>query len=284
MCEQDHVATMRGQLSRRQFGALAGLGALAACATPDAGAAAGLAERKVTFPTDGATMDAFWVHPREGRHPAVILWPDIAGLRSVFEMMARRLATQGYAVLVLNPYFRDRPAPQFADFAAILEAGFATVAPWRAKNDAAGVTRAARDVVAWLDGQPQVDTAAGIGTQGYCMGGPYAVWTAAAVPARVKAAASFHGGGLVTDAPTSPHAVLDDTQAQYLIAIAQDDDAKAPGDKDTLRQAAAAAGRPAVVDVFAGDHGWTVADSPAYVEAEAERAWTALLALYERAL
>jgi len=284
MCEQDHVATMRAGLSRRQFGALAGLGALAACATPDAGAAAGLAERKVTFPADGATMDAFWVHPREGRHPAVVIWPDIAGLRPVFEMMARRLATQGYAVLVLNPYYRDRPAPQFADFAAILEAGFATVAPWRAKNDADGVMRTARDVVGWLDAQAQVDTDAGIGTQGYCMGGPYAVWTAAAVPARVKAAASFHGGGLVSDAPTSPHALLDDTQAQFLIAIAQDDDAKAPDAKDTLRQAASAAGRPAVVEVFAGDHGWTVADSPAYVEAEAERAWTALLALYERAL
>jgi carboxymethylenebutenolidase len=187
-------------------------------------------------------------------------------------------------VLVLNPYFRDKPAPQFADFAAILEAGFATVTPWRAKNDAAGVTRAARDVVAWLDGQQAVDTAKGIGNQGYCMGGPYTVWTAAAVPARVKAAASFHGGGLVTDAPTSPHAVLKDTQAQFVFAIAQDDDAKAPGDKDTLRAAADAAGRPAVVEVFAGDHGWTVADSPKYAEAEAERAWAALLALYERAL
>ncbi|WP_347302240.1 dienelactone hydrolase family protein [Croceibacterium sp. TMG7-5b_MA50] len=275
---------MRAGLSRRQFGAMAGFGVLAACATPEAGAAAGLTERTVTFPADGATMDAFWVHPRDGRHPAVILWPDIAGLRPVFEMMGRRLASEGYAVLVLNPYFRDRPAPQFADFAAILEAGMATVAPWRAKNDAAGVTRAARDVVAWLDTQEAVDTTRGIGNQGYCMGGPYTVWTAAAVPARLKAAASFHGGGLVTDALTSPHAVLKDTQAQYLIAIAQDDDAKAPDAKGAFRTAADAAGRPAQIEVFAGDHGWTVPDSPKYAEAEAERAWAALLALYERSL
>src|SRR5690606_18077666 len=152
------------------------------------------------------------------------------------------------------------------------------------KNSAEGVMEAARAVVAWLDTQDAVDTARGIGNQGYCMGGPYTVWTAAAVPDRVKAAASFHGGGLVGDAPTAPINLLGQTQASFLIAIARNDDAQAPTEKDLLAQAANAAARPAEIEVYDGDHGWTVPDSPVYAEAEAERAWARLLETYSAAL
>lgn len=298
MCSEEQVAAMgerpRGvEVSRRRFGALGmsmGIGgAVAACApmasAPGTGAG-GLVERNVTFPAPGGTMDAVFIHPAEGKHPAIILWPDIAGVRESFLMMARRLAAEDYAVLVVNPYYRDVPAPQFADFEAFRnDGGFQKVGPWRAKMDAQGVMETARAVVEWLDRQEAVDTSAGIGTQGYCMSGPFTIWTAAAVPERVKAAASFHGGGLVQEGePTSPHAMFDETQAQFLIAIARNDDAQNPTHKDVLREAAMTAGRPAEVEVFQGDHGWTVLDSPVYAEAEAERAWARLLALYEAAL
>jgi len=273
-------------VSRRQFAALGALGALAACAPIESvRAQGGLTESDVSFAAPGGTMDAFFVHPAQGAHPAVIIWPDIAGLRDAFKVMARRLAGSGYSVLVVNPYYRDAPAPQFADFEDFREqGGFQKVGPWREKNSAEGVMDTAKAVVAWLDQQASVDTAKGIGNQGYCMGGPFTVRTAAAVPARVKAAASFHGGGLVGDDATAPINLLDDTQASYLLAIAQNDDERAPDEKDKLREAAAAAGRPAEIEVYQGDHGWTVPDSPVYNEAEAERAWTRLLALYERAL
>ena len=296
MCSEEQVAVMGESplakgVSRRRFGALgmsAGVGGAFAAYAPAASgqAAGGLMENKVSFPAPGGTMDAVFIHPGEGKHPAVILWPDIAGVRDSFLMMGRRLAAEGYAVLVVNPYYRDVPAPQFADFEAFRnDGGFQKVGPWRAKMDANGVQETARAVVAWLDGRDAVDTSAGIGNQGYCMGGPYTIWTAAAVPDRVKAAASFHGGGLVQEGePTSPHNMFDESQAQFLIAIAKNDDAQAPTAKDELREAAMTAGRPAEIEVYQGDHGWTVPDSPVYVEAEAERAWTRLLALYEAAL
>jgi carboxymethylenebutenolidase len=280
-------------VSRRRFGALGmgvGIGgAVAACAPIANGqdaTAGGLVENKVSFPAPGGTMDAVFIHPGQGKHAAVILWPDIAGVRDSFLMMGRRLAAENYAVLVVNPYYRDAPAPQFADFEAFRsDDGFQKVGPWRAKMNAQGVMETARAVVGWLDQQSAVDTSAGIGNQGYCMSGPYTIWTAAAVPARVKAGASFHGGGLVQEGePTSPHAMFDETQAQILIAIARNDDAQNPTHQDVLREAAMTAGRPAEIEVYQGDHGWTVPDSPVYAEAEAERAWSRLLALYQAAL
>lgn len=282
-----------GGLSRRHFAALSGAAVLAACARGDMSAAnvtdsmtVALAEDTVTFPTTDGTMDAFWVHPAQGKHPAVIFWPDIAGLREAKRDMARRLAGEGYAVLVLNPYYRDVKGEQFADFAAFAgDGGFAEVKPWRDKLDAGAVMRDAKAAVGWLDAQGAVDTSRGIGTQGYCMGGPFTVRTAAAVPARVKAAASFHGGGLVQAGnPMSPHNLLGETQASYLFAIAQNDDAKDPQAKTILRQAAEAAGVPTEIEVYPADHGWTVPDSPAYDEAAAEKAWARLLALYEGAV
>ena len=288
MCDQAKLKEWAANaVNRRQFGVLAGATAVAACSETSVSLPAGSAmmdvtESAVTFDTAAGTMDAFFVHPASGAHPGVIFWPDIAGLRESKRNMARRLAGKGYSVLVLNPYYRDVTGEQFADFAAfIADDGFSKVGPWRGKLNAETVGSDAIAAATWLDAQSAVDTDRGIGTQGYCMGGPFTVWSAAAVPGRIKAAASFHGGGLVReDNPLSPHRVLDRTQAAYLIAVARDDDAEAPEAKGVFAAAAEAAGRPAKVEVFAGDHGWTVPDSPAYSAPPAERAYVELLDLY----
>lgn len=296
MCDEAKLARWAKEgLNRRQFGlltgTLAGGAAIGACA-PMTGSGDGdislpaMTERKVSFPTSAGTMDGFFVAPVSGPSPAVLFWPDIASLREAKRSMARRLAGRGYAVLVVNPYYRDVEGEQFADFADFAgSGGFQKVRPWRAKLDADAIMADAMAAVDFLDSQAEVDTARGIGTQGYCMGGPFTFWSAAAVPRRIKGVASFHGGGLVRDDnPMSPHRTFDDTLASYLVAIAQDDDAEAPDHKRILREAAAEAGRPAKVEVYAGDHGWTVPDSPAYAEAAAERAYADLMALYEAAL
>lgn len=291
MCDETKLEEWaRSTISRRQFGALSGAAALAACAQGasegKASVTAGLKEQGVSFATPDGTMDGFLVQPDKGKHPAVILWPDIAGIREAKRNIARALAGAGYTVLVVNPYYRDVAGEQFADFAAfIADGGFQKVGPWRGKLTAEAIMRDAIAITAWLDGQEGVDTARGIGTQGYCMGGPFTVWSAAAVPARIKAAASFHGGGLVRpDAPMSPHKVLGKVDASLLIAVAQDDDAKAPADKTTFADAAKAAGVEAKVEVYAGDHGWMVADSPAYNAAAATKGESDLKALYAAAL
>lgn len=287
MCERDQLDQwIRGgefdwTLNRRHF-ALGAMATLAACATAPAAGGSALAEERVRFASPDGTVDAFFVRPAEGRHPAILTWPDIAGLREAFEVMARRLAGQGYAVLVVNPYYRSVPAPQFSDFAAFgAQGGFEKVGPWRAALTADAVRRDAKAAVAWLDARREVDTSRGVGTHGYCMGGPFTVWTGASVPGRVRAAASLHGGGLVrADDPQSPHNLLGETQARYLFAIARDDDAEAPGMKIALREAAAAAARPAEVEVYPANHGWTVIDSPSYDAAAAERAWERMSALF----
>ncbi|EAQ28236.1 putative hydrolase [Erythrobacter sp. NAP1] len=296
MCDEAKLKVWaRDAINRRQFGVLAGAAAVAACAPgEEAGEgevaeapALDITERSVTFDTADGTMDAFFVHPASGAHPGVIFWPDIASLREAKRNMARRLAGQGYSVLVLNPYYRDVAGEQFADFAAFIEAdGFQKVRPWRDKLDADAIQRDAGAAVVWLDGQDAVDSDRGIGTQGYCMGGPFTVWSSAAVPSRIKAAASFHGGGLVReeDDPNSPHNMLDQADATYLIAIARDDHEEAPDHKLLFAKAAGRAARPANVDVYDGDHGWTVPDSPAYAEAAAEQAYADLLKLYSENL
>ncbi|NBB24279.1 dienelactone hydrolase family protein [Porphyrobacter sp. SLTP] len=292
MCEESKLAEWaKATISRRQFGALTGAAALAACASGEAESVAqnplpGLKERGVNFATADGTLDGFFVQPESGNHPAVILWPDIASIREAKRNIARKLAQAGYAVLVVNPYYRDVTGEQFADFATfIADGGFQKVGPWRKKLDAAAIMRDATAIVDWLDRQEGVDQAHGIGTQGYCMGGPFTIWSAAAVPARIKAAASFHGGGLVRpDNPMSPHKLLDKVDASLLIAVAQDDDAEAPADKTTFAEAAEAAKVGAVVTVYPGDHGWMVADSPAYDATAAARGEADLKALYAAAL
>lgn len=292
MCDESKLAEWARQtVSRREFGALAGAAALAACAPGEANAAGpdapdDLVETSISLATPDGTMDAFFVHPAGHASRAVILWPDIAGLREAKRAIARRLASAGHAVLVVNPYYRDVAGQQFVDFAAfIADGGFQKVGPWRGKLTAEAIMRDAGAIVGWLDAQDSVSKAHGIGSQGYCMGGPFAIWTAAAVPARVRAAASFHGGGLVrVDSPTSPHALLGKIKASLLIAVAQDDDVKAPADKTTFAEAARAAGVSARVTVYSGNHGWMVADSPAYNVEAAAMGEADLLALYGAAL
>ena len=289
MCDQDHLAEMavKGGVNRREFGALSAMAALAACAASEsAQAQGGLTENDVSFAAPGGTLDGFFVHPAQGKHPAVILWPDIASLRDANKVMARRLAGAGYSVLVPNPFYRSTPAPQFKDFADFRDNdGFNKVRPWMAVNTPAAVAETAKAIVAWLDQQGSVDTAKGIGNQGYCMSGTWTVRTAAAVPERVKAGASFHGGnGWGGDGADTPLALFAQSKASHLVAVAKNDDAQQPAVKDQIKQAAEAAGRPIEVEVYQADHGWTVPDSPVYNQAEADRAWERLLHLYSTAL
>jgi carboxymethylenebutenolidase len=287
MCDELQLAQMgRARVNRRDFGKIGAIAALAAACTPGtAEAQAGLKQMAATFPAPGGKMDAIWVTPAQGKHPAIIMWPDIAGVRDSFIAMSKRLARQGYSVVLLNPYYQDAPAPQFDDFDAFRNGGgMDKVAPWREKLTAANVTELAKAVVTWLDKQDAVDTAKGIGVVGFCMTGGFGVWTAAAVPERVKAVASFHGAGLVGDADTAPVKELGQTQASYLFAIARNDDRTAPGDKDALKAAAMAAGRPAEVEVYRADHGWTVDDSPVFDPDAADKAWDRMLNLFKTAL
>jgi carboxymethylenebutenolidase len=284
MCDQDHLNEMgKGGFSRREFGAMGAMAALAACASVEAEAQeGGLTETDVTFAAPGGTMDGFFVHPATGKHPAVILWPDIAGLREAKKIMARRLAGAGYSVLVPNPFYRSLPAPQFEDFEDFrAQGGFQKVTPWMQRNTPAAVVETTKAVVAWLDSQASVDTAKGVGVQGYCMSGSWTIRGAAALPDRIKGAASFHGGNLVNDTAESPDKLFAQSRAAHLIAIAKNDDAQTPTHKDVLKASAAAAGRPAEIEVYQADHGWTVPDSPVYNQAEADRAWERLLDLYK---
>ena len=281
---EDAALAAKG-LSRRQFTALGAAAAIAACSGGDGEAKPSIAltEGTVQVTTPDGSADAFFVRPEQGVHPGVVLWPDIAGLRDAFKVLARRLASSGYAVLAVNPYYRSAPAPLLASFAEWrTPAGQAKMAPAIAQITPEATTRDGAAFVAFLDTQPAVDKHRGIGTQGYCMGGPFTLRTAAATPARVKAAASFHGANLVTDQPDSPHLLIARTQASLLFAIARGDDARAPTDKEVLRSAAAAAGRPAEIEVYPADHGWCVPDTPVYDKAQADRAWKRLLALYSR--
>jgi len=290
MCDEftesaEDQALGRKGLTRREFAAISAAAALAACAKPSnaSGRDAALKEAMVDVTTADGRADAFFVHPTSGSYPGVIIWPDIAGLREVKKQMARRLASSGYAVLLVNQYYRSAKAPVMTDFAEFrTPEGRAKVMGMVPLLTEDAVARDGASFATWLDAQPAVDKQRGIGTQGYCMGGPFTIRTAAAANQRVKAAASFHGGGLVTDSPDSPHRLLGATQASYLIAVARNDDEKTPGAKEAFRTAATAAGRPAEIEVYPADLGWCVPDSPAYDQAQADRAWDRLLALYAK--
>ena len=287
MCELDQISEMGG-VNRRQFTAIGAFAAFAAASAPldSALAADGLVEGMVKFAAPGGTMDAFFVHPAKGKHPGVVMWPDIASLRDAFKVMARRLASAGYSVMVPNPFYQDAPSPQFADFDAFRkDDGFKKVGPWMAHNTPEAVAGMSQAVIAWLDKQPSVDTKRGVGVQGYCMSGTWTVRTAAAVPGRVRAAAGFHpGNGWDGDGPDTPLKLFAKSRASHLLCLAQNDDKQKPEIKDEIKAAATAAGRPATVEVYHADHGWTVPDSPVYNQGEAERAWSNLLALYSKSL
>jgi carboxymethylenebutenolidase len=286
MCDRDHFEKdrqkyeARGLVTRKQFGAM--LGAGVAMMLPQSANAVTVAEMDVTVATPDGNADCYFVHPASGPAPGVLVWPDIFGLRPAFRNMGKRLAESGYSVLVVNPFYRVKKAPT-------AEAGSATptqeLMPLaRALNETTQMTDA-KAFIAWLDTQKSVAKDRKIGTQGYCMGGPIAFRTAAAVPDRVGAVASFHGGGLVTDAPNSPHLQAAKSKARFLIAIAENDDARSPNDKTVLKETFAKANLPAEIEVYAGAaHGWCPPDSHVYNEPQAEKAWARLLVLYGKAL
>ena len=286
MCDQDHFETdreeyeARGLVTRREFGVL--LGAGMAILLPQVANAVTVTESDVTVTTPDGTADCYFVHPASGTAAGVLIWPDIFGLRPAFRQMGKRLAETGYSVLVVNPFYRVKKAPT-------AEAGAKTPIPQllplaQALSETTHMTDA-KAFIGWLDGQSSVNKGRKIGTQGYCMGGPMALRTAAAVPGRVGAAASFHGGGLATDMPNSPHLQAAKTKAQLLIAIAENDDMRSPNEKNVLKETFAKANLPAEIEVYTGAaHGWCPPDSGVYNEPQAEKAWSRLLALYGKAL
>jgi carboxymethylenebutenolidase len=281
--ESENQSYLSGRkLTRREFGAMsAGMGL--AMFFPRRADALQVMEANVDVTTPDGVADCYFVHPSSGAHPGVIIWPDAFGLRPAKMQMGRRLAESGYSVLVVNQYYRSQRAPvvNTTNFAEARE----TLMPLMGSLNADTQTRDATAFVRWLDQQPSVNRNRKMGTMGYCMGGPFTMRTAAAVPDRVGAAASFHGGGLVTDAADSPHLLVPRMQAQFLLAIAENDDQNQPEAKNVLREAFAQAGLQAEVEVYAGAmHGWCPPDSTVYNEAQAERAWSRLLVLFERAL
>jgi carboxymethylenebutenolidase len=286
MCDQDHFENdkedyeSRGLVTRRQFGVL--LGAGMAMMLPRVVNAVDVVESEVSVKTPDGTADCYFVHPRTGTAAGVLMWPDIFGLRPAFRQMGKRLAESGYSVLVVNPFYRVKKAPT-------ADAGSATpiqqLMPLaQALNETTHMTDA-KAFIAWLDQQQSVAKNRKIGTQGYCMGGPIAFRTAAAVPDRVGAIASFHGGGLVTNNPNSPHLQASATKAQLLIAIAENDDARSPNEKNVLKETFQKTNQPAEIEVYTGSaHGWCPPDSGVYNQPQAEKAWSRLLALYGKAL
>lgn len=290
MCDQDHFDDdlekymKRAALSRRQFGAIAGGVSLAMMFPPVAGAQ-DVSESEVNITTPDGTADAYFVHPSSGAHAAVLIWPDILGLRTAFRGMGKRLAQSGYSVLVVNPFYRSRKAPVVQEGQSFNDPGVREVVfPLAQSLNAQTHMTDARAFVAWLDAQSAVDKNRKIGTTGYCMGGPIVVRTAAAVPDRIGAGGTFHSGSLVTNGPDSPHLLIPQTKAQFLIAIAENDDQRAPQEKDRLREAFAAANLQAEIEVYPAAHGWVPPDMPVHDAEQAERAWTRMLALFERAL
>jgi carboxymethylenebutenolidase len=283
-----------GDFARRDFVALSVAAGLTVTSGSVAAAGLDVVETEVEIKTPDGTCDAAFIHPKSGSYAGVLIWPDAFGLRPAMREIGKRIAAEGYSVLVPNPFYRVAKAPfsdashfnfQNADDMAKLRPLMASVnAPGNAEKDAAAY-------VAFLDAQKEVNKGRKIGTQGYCMGGPLVVKTAALLPDRIGAGASFHGGGLVTDKPDSPHLLAPKIRARMNFGIASNDDARQPDAKDKLREAFAAAKVPAEIEVYAGAlHGWCVPDMPLqngvpiYNKPDAERAWGKLVALYKAAL
>jgi carboxymethylenebutenolidase len=282
MCDLDHFEEdrrefeARGLVTRKEFSAMLGAAGLAMMLSRPANAVE-VSDREVNVPTPDGTADCYFVYPSSGTAPGVILWPDIFGLRPAMRQMGKRLAESGYAVLVVNPFYRRQKGntsttnPPMQEMMPLMQS----------LNETTHMTDA-KAFVAWLDQQPQVAKNRKMGAQGYCMGGPIALRTAAAAPNRVGAAASFHGAALVTPGDNSPHIQASKTQASFLIAIAANDDQRAPNEKNILKETFEKAGRPAEIEVYQAAHGWCAIDSQVYNQAEAERAWSRLLALYSK--
>ena len=273
------------EITRRDFTKLATGAGLALMFPPMVNAQA-VSERDVNIETPDGVADCYFVYPSMGAHAAVLVWPDILALRPAFREMGKRLARSGYAVLTVNPFYRDAHAPVVGRGASFSQPEIRNhVLPMARNLNAETHFTDARAFAAWLDDQPEVDTNRGIGTTGYCMGGPMVMRTVAAVPDRFAAGATFHGGGLATNAPDSPHLLIPQTQAQILHCIAENDDDNDPQAKVTLRDAYDDAGIAAEIEVYEDAmHGWCAIDSQVYHEAQAERAWSRLLNLFQNAL
>ena len=290
MCDQDHFEDdlkaykERGAVTRRDFGALT-LGAGMAVLLPRAVDAVAVTESEVKIKTPDGTCDAYFVHPASGAAPGVIMWPDILGLRPAARQMGKRLAESGYAVIVVNPFYRSKPAPVIPNGAKFSDPAVRSIVmPLAGTMTAATTVTDATAFVAFLDSQAAVDKRKKIGTIGYCMSGPFTMRAAAAVPDRVGAGASFHGGGLVTKNPDSPHLLAPKMKAQFLFAIAENDDQRDPSAKTILKETFEAAKVPAEIEVYPAQHGWCPPDMEPYNEAQAERAWARLLVLFGKAL
>jgi len=295
--KQDHNESTEAptDLSRRDFVAMSIAAGLAAAAGSSSAADLQVVETNVEVKTPDGVCDAAFIHPATGSHPGVLIWPDAFGLRPSMRDIGKRIAAEGYSVLVPNPFYRLAKAPVIQDpssFSFQNPADMAKLQPLMASINAAGAAeKDASAYVAFLDAQPQVNKAKKMGTQGYCMGGPLVVRTAAALPDRIGAGASFHGGGLVTNTPASPHLLAPKIKARMYFGIASNDDMRQPDAKDKLREAFAAAKVPAEIEVYPESlHGWCVPDmpmqngKPIYNKPDAEKAWAKLVALYKRAL
>jgi carboxymethylenebutenolidase len=274
------------RITRRAFGLIA----VAAAGTARAALpTAAVTEKDVTIKTPDGNADAALFTPKKaGQFPAVLMWPDIMGLRPAFRDMGRRLAAEGYVVLVPNPFYRSKKAPVMEgpiDFNN--PATREVLTGYRKAMSDEGVDNDARAYLAFLDAQPKTNKRRLAGVQGYCMGGTLAFRAAAAVPSRIGAIGSFHGGnGLVTKEANSPHLLIPKTnpKSTWLVLQAQNDDKQQPQVKDELKAAFAAARRKATVEVYPANHGWCVPGSQVYDQVQAERAWSALLQLYRAAL
>jgi carboxymethylenebutenolidase len=280
MCDQDHFYEDLKKYSRRDMGALAA-GLAVTMMLPRSAHAVDVKESEVTIRTPDGECDAYFVTPTTGAHAAVLVWPDIFGLRPAMRQMGKRLAEEGYSVLVVNPFYREAKAPTAPQGAST---PIPDLVPMMQRLTAETNFTDAKAFVEWLDSRPEVDKSRKIGTIGYCMGGPIVMRTAAAVPDRIGAGGSFHGGGLVTQNPDSPHLLIPQMKAQFLIAVAENDDMREPETKNVLREAFAAANLEAEIEVYPAAHGWCPPDTMVYDMEQAERAWGRMLALFERAL
>ncbi len=284
MCDESNLVDEDSAITRRGFAVATGVAALWP-GMLEAKTAAKLKSADISIKTPDGEADCYFTHPAKGKYPAVLIWPDIWGVRPAFKQMADRLAAAGYAVLLVNPFYRSVKAPVLPMEKKSMPEGFAIVRPLAMSLTRTIIETDAKAFIGFLDKQRAVDTKRKMATTGYCMGGPITMVTAATVPTRVGAGASFHGGNLATDKPDSPHLLVPKMRAQYLFAVAEDDDQKVRQEKEMLRTAFAAAGLPAEIEVYTGTkHGWCPPDGKVYNEAQAEKAWARMLALFSRAL
>jgi len=284
--DNEKFAQTGGTLNRRDFSKLSAAAIITLMAPASALGQEAVVESTVSVKMADGVSDCYFVRPASGKHAAVLMWPDIKGLRPAFKAMGKRLAMEGYSVLVVNPFYRDAKAPVVPEGASFRDPDTRKFLIGMARKLTQDASMSdARDYISFLDAQDSVDTSRKVGTMGYCMGGPLIMRTAGAVPERVGAAASFHGGGIVTDRDDSPHLLIPTSPAHVLHAIAENDDERGPEAKHVLAAAYKEAGIPAEIEVYEGTlHGWCPPDSSVYNEAQAERAWSRVSALFERAL